>query len=195
MLAALPNAITASRGLAGPIVAVLVLGFGQDEAAFAVFLVAILTDLVDGSLARALGATSRLGRWLDPVADKMLADTTWLTLGIVGWAPWWLVGAMLARDAVVTVGWWVTRHRSLPAAPPMLGRLTVSFEGVALPVLLFRNPWLDVHWPSVGVVLGGISVTLAVLSAVSYLPRLGASRTPAPVLRARPWPRRPSTPT
>ena len=195
MIRALPNAITASRGLAGPTVAVLVLGFGWDEAAFVLFLVAILTDLVDGSLARALGATSTLGRWLDPVADKMLSDCTWLTLGIVGWAPWWLVGAVLARDAVVTVGWWVTRHRDLPPAPHMLGRLMVSFEGVALPVFLFRNPWLDVHWPSVGTVLGGIGLSLAILSAVAYLPRLGASGALAAVLRARQWPRRPSTPT
>lgn len=195
MLAALPNAITASRGLAGPTVALLVLGTGWHEAAFVVYVVAILTDLVDGSLARALGATSRLGRWLDPVADKMLADFTWLTVGLVGWAPWWLVGAVLARDALVTAGWWLTRHRPLPPAPHMLGRLMVSVEGVALPVLLFRNPWLDVHWPSVGLVLGTISLGLAVLSGLAYLPRLGASGALAAVLRARPWPRRPSTPT
>ena len=48
----------------------------------------------------------------------------------------------------------------------MAGRLAVSYAGVSLPVLLFRNPWLDVHWPTVGVVLGAISLGLSAISAV-----------------------------
>jgi len=126
-----------------------------------------LTDRVDGWLARRLGAVSRLGQLLDPLADKLLIATTWLTLGLVGWAPWWLAGLMLARDVAVGVGWLALGRPAWPAS--MVGRLKVSFEGVALPVLLFRQPWLDVHWPSVGLVIGAIALVLSVGSALSYL--------------------------
>jgi CDP-diacylglycerol---glycerol-3-phosphate 3-phosphatidyltransferase len=165
--AALPNLLTAARGLAGPVVAWLVLGLAWSDAAFVVFLFAILTDLADGWLARRLGATSALGRLLDPLSDKALVTSTWLALGIVGWAPWWLAAPMLLRDLAVGVGWALLGR---PDAPPsMTGRLKVSFEGVALPILLFRDPWLDVHWPSVGVALGAVALALSVASAILSL--------------------------
>lgn len=167
MRALLPNLLTAARGLAGPVVAWLVLVHGSSDLAFSVFLFAILTDLADGSLARALGATSDLGRQLDPIADKVLADATWLTLGLVGWAPWWLAGPMLLRDLGVGLAWLALGRPTVSA--PMLGRMKVSFEGVALPVLLFRSPWLDVHWPSVGVVIGSIALAFSVASALACL--------------------------
>lgn len=189
----LPNLITTLRGLAGPAVAVLVLGLGQDEVAFALFIAAIATDLVDGWLARQLNATSDLGRVLDPLADKLLIGGTWLTLGLVGWAPWWLAGTMLFRDVLVGLGWLVTRDT--PHRPHLFGRLMVSVEGVALPVLLFRNPWLGVHWPSVGLVLGAISLVLAAASGAVYLSRVLGGRDGIPVLRASPWRPPPSTRT
>lgn len=167
MRAVLPNLLTAARGLAGPAVAALVLGAGADQVAFWVFLGAILTDLVDGWLARRLNAVSRLGQLLDPLADKLLIASTWLTLGLVGWAPWWLAGLMLTRDLAVGLGWVVLGRPAWPAS--MAGRLKVSFEGVALPVLLFRQPWLDVHWPSVGLAIGTIALCLSIVSAVFYL--------------------------
>ncbi|MFT7521186.1 MAG: phosphatidylglycerophosphate synthase, partial [Kiritimatiellia bacterium] len=102
MLEQLPNALTASRGLAGPAVFLLVVGLGWTDAAFYLFWFAIWTDLVDGGLARWLNATSDVGEWLDPMADKFLSGFVWFTIGVMGWAPWWLVGLMLFRDLAVT---------------------------------------------------------------------------------------------
>jgi len=204
VLHALPNLLTILRGLSGPAILACVL-LGQDEVAFTVFLLAVLTDLADGWLARRLGATSELGTLLDPVADKLLVDGTWLALGLAGWAPWWLAGPVLARDAAVILGFLLLGGQT--REPHMLGRVMVSVEGVALPVLLFRNPWLDVHWPTVGLVLGGISLVLALASAGIYLLDITRGRVPLPtrrrpagpggaaVLPPRPWPRPPSTPT
>lgn len=194
MRSLLPNLVTASRGLAGPVILVLVLGPSWHYAAFLVFLAAILTDLLDGTLARALHATSDVGRWLDPLSDKVLALSTWLAVGLVGWAPTWLVVLMVLRHLLVGAGWAVLRGRPVP--PTMMGRVMVSFEGVALPVLLFRDPWMDVHWMTVGTVLGAISLVLAVGSGLSYIGRLVRPDGPrvAHVLRGRPW-RPPSTPT
>jgi len=177
--------LTASRGLAGPGIFLLVVVWGLDEIAFAVFLAAIVTDLVDGWLARLLNATSNLGTLLDPLADKLLIGGTWFTLGVMGWVPWWLAGAMLLRDGLVLIGWLLTRSRT--HKPHLAGRLMVSVEGVALPILLFRNEWMNVHWPSVGLLLGLISLVLGAMSGAVYIMRLlrrDDSTAASPVLRA-----------
>lgn len=167
MLSILPNALTVIRGLIGPAVAGLVLLADAHTLAFWLFLTAILTDLCDGWVARALNAESALGKVLDPFADKVLNTSTWLALGLVGWAPWWLAGTMLLRDLAVGIGWFAL-GRPVPYAT-MSGRLKVSFEGVALPILLFRHDWLGVHWPSVGLVLGLCALVLSLVSSLAHL--------------------------
>lgn len=166
VLSHLPNLLTVLRGLCGPTILVLVLFFDQHELAFATFIAAVLTDLADGWVARLLDASSDLGKMLDPVADKMLVDATWLTLGLAGWAPWWLVGPMLFRDVGIILGFFVLGAKL--RGPNLLGRLMVSVEGVALSVFLFRNPWVGTDWPSVAMVLGLLSLALAVGSALLY---------------------------
>lgn len=166
MLNVLPNILTICRGLAGPLILLLVHPFDLHTAAFWVFIGAILTDLIDGTVARALGATSTLGQTLDPIADKVLGNFTWVTIGLAGWAPPWLVILVLIRDLAVIVGFVFNGLRM--ESPNIPGRLMVSVEGVALPVLLFRHDWMFTDWPSVGVILGTISLTLGVASAAAY---------------------------
>lgn len=173
---ALPNLLTAARGLSGPAIFGLVLFGAHPQWAFTVFLCAVLTDLADGWVARQLQATSVFGSTLDPIADKSLVLWSWLSLWLVGAAPLWLAGGMMARDLVIA-GWWLAKGRPELAKPNLIGQVKVSFEGVALPVLLFRQDWLGVHWPSVGLVLGMIALGLAVLSAASYLPRIWTPST------------------
>lgn len=162
MARALVNALTASRGLAGPVVAGLMLGPGANRTAFWIFLVAILTDLVDGRLARFV-QPNPLGKVLDPAADKLLTVPTWLALWLVGWAPTWLVAGCLVRDAFAGWLWWRGVREVSPAA-----QVGIAYEGVALCVLLFHGPWLNTHWPSVGTVLGGIALGLFVASLPQY---------------------------
>src|SRR5262249_11288808 len=106
MIRQLPNAITASRGLAGPAVMFLVLVLDRERVAFWVFLAAISTDMVDGWIARRLGATSRLALFLDPLADKLLTDFTWAALAAIGHAPAALAVTIVARDLGVGGIWW-----------------------------------------------------------------------------------------
>jgi CDP-diacylglycerol--glycerol-3-phosphate 3-phosphatidyltransferase len=165
----LPNLITASRGLAGIAVAWLLVVAHANVAAFAIFIAAMLTDLVDGWLARRLDARSEMGELLDPLADKMLTGVTWLALLSMNWAPWWLGGPILARDLVVAIVWRVSRAKGVRWDPNLLGRLMVSYEGVALPLLLLHDLWAGVHWASVGVVLGAVTLVLSLGSAAQYL--------------------------
>ncbi|MEZ4323467.1 MAG: CDP-alcohol phosphatidyltransferase family protein [Myxococcota bacterium] len=156
------NALTALRGLAGPVVAGLLL-VGLNRAGFWVFLFAILTDLVDGRLARLVGGDNPVGRWLDPAADKLLTNPVWLMLWWVGWSPTWLVAACLVRDGVAGLLWWRGARDVSPAA-----QVGIAYEGVALCVLLFHGPWLGIHWPSVGTVLGAIALGLFLASLPQY---------------------------
>lgn len=158
----LVNGLTASRGVAGPVVVVLLLGYGLNKVAFWVFLFAILTDLVDGRLAR-LAPPNPTGVWLDPAADKLLTNPTWVALWLIGWAPTWLVVGSFLRDAIAGWAWWNGVREVSPAA-----QVGIAYEGVSLCVLLFHGPWLAVHWPSVGVVLGGIALGLFLASLPQY---------------------------
>lgn len=160
------TAVTATRGLLGPVVASLVL---RDEgfAAFWVFVFAICTDFVDGWAARRWGSPPGLGDWMDPVADKLLTCFAWVALGAHGWAPWWLAGPSVGRDVLVVTGWSLLRSRGRTWRASALAQIATAYQGTALAILLFHGPWLDVHWPSVGTVLGtaGFLLSLAALLA------------------------------
>jgi CDP-diacylglycerol--glycerol-3-phosphate 3-phosphatidyltransferase len=181
MLRLVPNAITVIRGLCGPVVVLLVVHYGSHFVAFWVFVAAMVTDLLDGWVARRLGAISALAEILDPVADKLLTDLAWVGLAWVGFAPAWLAIGMLARDAIVIGAWLVwALPRGLRWSPRPMGQISVAFEGVSLAVLLFHGPWLDVHWPTVGAVLGAIGLALSIGQLLEYAvgPRRAASPAP-----------------
>lgn len=165
-----PNAITISRGLCGPLVVYLLVGLNENLIAFWTFLFAMVTDLLDGFAARLLNAFHPAGLWLDPLADKVLTDCCWIALGWVGYAPVWLCAAMVLRDVIVMSGWafvWA-RGLKLQWTPRPAGQVMVSFEAVALCVLLFHGPYLNTHWPTVGTVLGTISLVLSLISLLEY---------------------------
>lgn len=193
----LPHILTASRGFAGPVVGGLLLS-GYHWIAFWLFISAALTDLFDGWLAQKLDAPKGIGDWLDPTADKCLADFTWAALWLHGWAPGWLFWLLMTRTFFIAVFWWRARFGGFTYEPNMLGRWMISFEGTAVGVLLFHGPWLNVHWPSVGLILGAFTLFLSIASAMQYL-----VTPPAPTVDgsqsvgddSAPWPNsRPSTP-
>lgn len=171
----LPNLVTASRGLAGLLVAAMVLS-GHNLVAFWTFIAAISTDLVDGWLARRLDARSAIGVWLDPFADKMLVACTWAALAWIGWAPLWLAGTLLFRDVMVVMAWLWVRSSGRKVLPTLSGRLMISYEGVALPVLLVHGWWMGTHWMTVGVILGVITIVLAAWSSAEHTLALLAPR-------------------
>jgi CDP-diacylglycerol--glycerol-3-phosphate 3-phosphatidyltransferase len=161
--------LTASRGLAGPLVVWLILWANQPFAAFWVFILAALTDLIDGWLARRWNADPEIGALIDPLADKLLVSCAWISLLWVGWAPWWLAFPSLLRDAIVAAVWAYYRRRGVRWGASAMGQLMVSYEGTCIGILLFHGPWLGVHWPSVGVGVGFFGLSLSVLSGIAYL--------------------------
>lgn len=102
MIRHVPNALTILRLLAVP-VTVWLLTHGNPAAAFWLFVAAGITDAVDGAVARLANARSRLGTWLDPLADKALLVSIYVTLAGQGQLPIWLVVLVALRDVVIVL--------------------------------------------------------------------------------------------
>lgn len=169
MLRHLPNAITVARALFGPACAYALIVHGANRVAFWLFLAAICTDLLDGFVARKVGAISSTGKWLDGLSDKVLTDVIWVALASIGYCPWWLAILIVARDVGVIIAWiWALRVGKRWEASAV-GQTMVAFEGTALCVLLFHGPWIDIHWPTVGTTIGTMSLLLSLWSVVGYV--------------------------
>ncbi|MDE2771285.1 MAG: CDP-alcohol phosphatidyltransferase family protein [Bacteroidota bacterium] len=103
----IPNAITIFRIVVTPLVIVFLFRetMWSHSLAFALFILGALSDFADGYIARALEMNSRLGRLLDPIADKVLVLGTFVALALLypQQVPWWAVGIIALRDVLVTV--------------------------------------------------------------------------------------------
>jgi cardiolipin synthase len=99
----IPNLITLGRILLVPIV-VWAISSGTMWIAFVLFVVAGISDAVDGFLAKRYNMTTELGRYLDPLADKALIVSIYLALGINGTIPRWLVILVVSRDILIVGG-------------------------------------------------------------------------------------------
>ncbi len=77
---------------------------GQTQMAFVLFVIAGISDGVDGFLAKRYGWTTELGAYLDPLADKLLIVSIFVALGVKGALPSWLVIAVVSRDILIVTG-------------------------------------------------------------------------------------------
>lgn len=127
-----PNFITLARFLMVPFVILAIL-VGEAGWAFAIFLIAGLSDAVDGLIARHFGQESELGAYLDPIADKLLLVTGFIMLGYVGALPLWLVLLVVSRDVLI-VGAVLISH--LIADPVHVRPLLVSKATTLAQILL-----------------------------------------------------------
>lgn len=136
----IPNAITVLRLLLVPPVVALILA-GEQMAALILFLVAGVSDGVDGFLARHFHWRSRMGALLDPLADKLLLLGTFVALTLEGLLPVWLLAAAVIRDALILGG--AASYRVLvgrvEAEPLIISKLNTLLQ-ILLAVLTLL-PW------------------------------------------------------
>lgn len=132
-----PNLVSLSRLLLTPLAAYAILN-GEYRWALGIFAVAAATDALDGLLARWLHASTRLGAYLDPIADKALLSTAYLVLGVAGLVPWWLVVIVFGRDLLILgmagAALLFTRYRSFP--PSTWGKISTAFQMLAAVVAI-----------------------------------------------------------
>lgn len=148
----IPNLITVLRFLLVPPVAWLIIE-GEYAWALLLFLLAGLSDGLDGFLARWFDWRTRLGAILDPLADKTLMITTYLLLGLQGQLPWWIAALVVVRDVVIIGGALAYQHvtRRLEMHPSVLSKFNTVVQ-VALVLLVLLN--LSYYPIDANVVLG-----------------------------------------
>jgi cardiolipin synthase len=140
------NQITILRLAFVPVFAILVVG-QHDVGALAVMAAAAFSDILDGTVARVFRQVSPLGVALDPITDKVLLSTAFVTLSYRGALPWWLTIMVLSRDAVILITALliilVAGYR--PFYPTALGKASTVIQSItifAALCLMAKVPWV-----------------------------------------------------
>jgi len=156
----LPNLLTLLRLLMVPVVVYYIVD-GRYWLAGWLFGAAAFTDILDGAAARGMGASSPVGAYFDPIADKCLLSGAYLALAWVHIVPWWLVAIIFGRDIYILAGVGVfmlfTKIRRFP--PSIWGKVSTFVQictaVLALAYVIFRTRVLAeissaMLWPCVG---------------------------------------------
>jgi cardiolipin synthase len=141
----LPNLICLARiALVWPIVAAL--QAGDYDIAVVLFVIAAVSDGLDGYLAKRFGWTSELGKFIDPLADKLLLVAVFVTTSWLGLVPWWLAAAAIGRDVMIGLGALIFRlwFGPLRGRPTIVSKINTLLQlGYLLGVMMmvaFRFP-------------------------------------------------------
>ena len=179
-----PNALTVLRLVMVPLFAWMLLSHPHDVTwrwmTTGVFILALLTDLADGKIARKYGLITDFGKLWDPIADKAITGMAMIGLSILGELWWWVTIIILIREWGITVMRFLIVKYGVQAADK-LGKMktftqTIALVGLLAPFVLYMGDaavtgagyWTCVilHW--VAVVAMGIALILTVVSGVNY---------------------------
>ena len=166
----LPNSLTVLRILLVPVFVGLLL-YGHYDIALITLLIAALTDILDGMVARLTNQRTRLGEYLDPLADKLLLMSAFITLSVLDFIPIWAVILVVSRDAILLAGTLIANltDTEIDISPTALGKSTTLAQiCYVIAVMLHVTGKVPVFL--VGPFLW-IMVTLTVGSGVHYLLR------------------------
>ena len=165
----IPNILTAFRILLVPLVVMFML---EDEflPALILFAVAGFSDAVDGFLARRYHWTSRIGGLMDPLADKLLMVSSYITLGWLGLIPPWLVGLVILRDLVIVTGAVIynARIEQVEATPSIVSKLNTLAQILLVLSVLFSQAVFELPALWIDALIYSVVVTI-VWSGVGYV--------------------------
>lgn len=102
------------------------------------FIVAALTDMLDGLVARLTNQKTVLGTFLDPLADKFLLVSSFIIFSVYNWIPTWIAITVISRDLIVVIGWfllYLITHNST-VEPVFLGKIAIALQLVVLAYVL-----------------------------------------------------------
>jgi cardiolipin synthase (CMP-forming) len=136
----IPNLITLFRIILTPLFIIFLIQ-GNYGKALAVFILAGVSDLADGLIARTWQQKSRLGSYLDPLADKILMAASFVTLSIYHLIPSWLTVVVLSRDVALALGVLIFRLADIPLVirPTLAGKWTTTFQLVTVGFVLLSK--------------------------------------------------------
>jgi len=135
MIHRLPNILTIFRIVITPLIVWFLIGFDGftlHMTAFFLFFIASLTDLFDGMLARKLQVVSEFGKFMDPLADKILVNSTFITLNILDVMPYWITGVIILRDMMVTLLRWGMLANGASMNTSQMAKLKTTFQYISM---------------------------------------------------------------
>ena len=179
----LPNILTMTRIAAIPLLAALLLSPSKSSGfwAAAVFALASITDWLDGYLARRMGIVTVFGKFLDPIADKMIVMAAMVMILPFGRVPAWMVLVILGREIIITGLRGIASSEGIVIQASDLGKFKTIFQIVAILGLILHydynwffgiaHPLLTVNMHNIGMFYLWIATILTIWSGVDYLAR------------------------
>lgn len=168
ILKQIPNALTVFR-----LVLILpflwCLYFQAYRYAFYLYILAGLTDAFDGWLARYFNWQSSFGSFTDPMADKLLVASSFISLALIGSLPWWLVILVFLRDLTISMGviyWFCLIQRKLIFKPTLLSKINTTLQLCLVTLCLFELAFFEITPYYLIVIL--ISIT-AITTSATYI--------------------------
>jgi len=132
------------------------------------FIIAAITDLLDGYIARKYNLVTTLGKFLDPVADKLIVSAAMILMIPIGWIPAWMVVIIVMRDLMVDGLRSVASAEGIVIQAGVLGKQkTVSLD-IAISALLIHYPLFGADAYAVGMAVMYLALVLALWSGVDY---------------------------
>jgi CDP-diacylglycerol--glycerol-3-phosphate 3-phosphatidyltransferase len=173
----LPNLVTMGRVLFVPVVLYFMDNYSPVRCLIAaiLYLIASIGDGVDGYLARSRDQVSVLGKFLDPVADKLMVTAVMVFMVALGRVPAWLVVVLIARDLAITALRSIASSEGIVIAASRGGKIKTALQLVGLIMLIvhFRYPLLglgiNIDFNSAGLVVLYLSLGASLLSGVDYV--------------------------
>lgn len=179
----IPNILTMMRIAAIPLLAALLLSPSKESGfwAAAVFALASITDWLDGYLARRMGIVTVFGKFLDPIADKLIVMAAMVMILPFGRVPAWMVLVILGREMIITGLRGIASSEGIVIQASDLGKFKTIFQIVAILGLVLHyeynwffgiaHPLLTVNMHNVGMFYLWIATILTIWSGVDYLAR------------------------
>ena len=169
----LPTKLTISRILAVPFIILFLYVNTPWSCAVAtiLFTLAGFTDVIDGYIARRENQVTRLGKFLDPLADKILVCSVLVMLVHLRWAPAWIAIVIICRDIMVTGLRAIAADEGVVIAADRYGKMKTVVQMVALGPLILHYSWMGLPVERIGNFLLYIALALTVFSGYNYFMR------------------------
>lgn len=167
----LPNKLTLFRVILIPFFVFFLLapyfeGYGN-YIAVAIFIVASITDFLDGKIARKYHLVTNFGKFMDPLADKLLVSSALICLVTLNKIPAWIVIVIIAREFIISGFRLVAADNGVVIAASYWGKFKTAFQMVTVIVLILNIP--GEVFAVIGTVLIYISLVLTVISLIDYI--------------------------
>lgn len=133
------------------------------------FILIALTDMVDGFVARRYNQITNLGKFLDPLADKILICSVLVMLVELSWIEGWIAIVIIAREIIVTGLRAIAAEQGKVIAADRFGKLKTILQTVALCPLLLHYPWFDMNPVPAGTFLLWLALIVTIFSGCNYL--------------------------